>query len=57
MKRKHAAMYLSADVALFAGLLVAGASAWALVALVVLALPVAVLAILPEVRDGARTDG
>ncbi|MCL2463594.1 MAG: hypothetical protein FWF28_00800 [Micrococcales bacterium] len=53
MKRKTAAIYLAADIAMIVALGAASAPAWALVVLVVLALPLAVLAALPRTRHDA----
>lgn len=53
MKRKQAAGYLTADVAMFVALLAGGAATWALVTLAALALPVAVVAIMPEANRGS----
>ncbi|MCL2595817.1 MAG: hypothetical protein FWD83_09895 [Promicromonosporaceae bacterium] len=48
MKRKMAVGLLAANMALVVTLLAAGAPAWGIWALVVLAIPVALIAVLPE---------
>ncbi|MCL2595185.1 MAG: hypothetical protein FWD83_06660 [Promicromonosporaceae bacterium] len=50
MKRKQAAIHLSANAALVVTAIAAGAPAWGIWTLATLALPVLVVAVLPEAR-------